>query len=77
VFNPIDPHLYHRLSIRRKGGATTKERVAGGRTYPHQLRAFTAAVQHGTPFPTGTDDAIANMAVIDAVYRAAGMEPRG
>ena len=30
----------------------------------------------GTPFPTDVDDAIVNMRVIDAVYRAAGLEPR-
>jgi hypothetical protein len=26
--------------------------------------------------PTGADDAIANMTLIDAAYRAAGLEPR-
>jgi hypothetical protein len=33
-------------------------------------------VQRGEPILTGPDDSIANMRVIDAVYRAAGMQPR-
>jgi len=33
-------------------------------------------VQHGAPTLTPPADSIANMRVIDAVYRAAGMEPR-
>jgi predicted dehydrogenase len=40
------------------------------------LRAFLAAVRDGTPVITGPADAIANMTVIDAIYRAAGLEPR-
>jgi hypothetical protein len=33
-------------------------------------------VRDGSAVPTGTGDAVANMAVIDDVYRAAGMDPR-
>jgi predicted dehydrogenase len=76
VFNPIAPHLYNRLSVRTPSGKTS-ERVAGESTYACQLRAFVAHVRNGTPVPTGPDDAIANMRVIDAVYRAAGLKPRG
>jgi predicted dehydrogenase len=54
----------------------TSERVAGESTYICQLRAFVDHVRNGTPVPTGPDDAIANMRVIDAVYRAAGLKPR-
>jgi hypothetical protein len=46
-------------------------------TYDHQLAAFIAAVRTGEPFPTNMADAIANMRVIDAVYRAAGLNLRG
>jgi predicted dehydrogenase len=45
-------------------------------TYDFQLEAFARAVDRGDPVLTGPDDAIANMVVIDAVYRAAGLEPR-
>jgi predicted dehydrogenase len=76
VFNPIAPHLYNRLTVRTPGGKTS-ERMAGGSTYACQLRAFVGHVRNGTPVPTGPDDAIANMRVIDAIYRAAGLLPRG
>lgn len=46
-------------------------------TYLHQLRAFTAAVLDGGPVPTDGADAVANMAVIDRVYQAAGLPRRG
>jgi predicted dehydrogenase len=76
VFNPIVPHLFHRLTVRTPAGVR-RERVNGDPTYTHQLRAFVAAVRDGAPIPTGPDDAIANMRVIDAVYERAGLQPRG
>jgi predicted dehydrogenase len=41
-----------------------------------QLRAFAGAVLRNEPFPTGVEDAIANMRVIDACYAAAGLPRR-
>jgi predicted dehydrogenase len=76
VFNPIAPHLYNRVTLRTPTG-TSSERVAGEATYTCQLRAFVEHVRNGTPVPTGPDDAVANMRVIDAVYRAAGLKVRG
>jgi predicted dehydrogenase len=76
VFNPLAPHFYHRLTVRTAEGSR-RERVAGRSTYAHQLAAFVAHVRTGAPVPTGPDDAVANMRVIDAVYRAAGLRPRG
>jgi len=76
VFNPIAPHFYNRVTVRTPNGATS-EHVAGEATYTCQLRAFIDHVRNGTPVPTGPDDAIANMRVIDAVYRAAGLKVRG
>ena len=75
VFNPIAPHVYNRLTVRGKSG-TTRERVAGEPTYVCQLRAFVEHVRNGTPVPTDADDGVANMRVIDAIYRAAGLKPR-
>jgi len=49
----------------RAGRATTSSST------PSSPRCATAR-----PVPTGTGDAVANMAVIDDVYRAAGMDPR-
>ncbi len=76
VFNPIAPHLYHRLSVRKAAGVS-RERVAGESTYTHQLRAFVEAVRGGTPMVTDARDAVANMRVIDAVYDKAGLKRRG
>jgi len=81
VTNLTAPQYFHRLVVRDRDPATgaerrRKERVQGGPTYGYQLRAFAAAVRDGTPFPTTPADAVANMKVIDAAYRAAGLEPR-
>ena len=75
ILNPWAPHLFHRLRIQTPAGSRS-ERVPGRATYTHQLEAFLRAVREGAPVPTGTDDAIANMTLIDAAYRAAGLEPR-
>ena len=76
VLNPLAPHFGHWLRVRAASGRRS-ERVPGEATYTHQLRAFVAAVRTGAPVPTGPDDAVANMRVIDACYRAAGLRPRG
>lgn len=76
VFNPIAPQLYHRLRVRTAAG-TRSERLQGDATYTYQLRAFVAAVRNRTPVPTGPEHGIANMRVIDAIYRKAGLQPRG
>ena len=54
------------------------QRYEGDRssTYFHQLVAFRDAIVHGTPFPTTADDGVRNMEIVDACYRAAGLEPR-
>jgi predicted dehydrogenase len=84
VFNPIAPHVYHRLTVRRwdsgkspvRGGRRS-ERVPGEATYTCQLRAFVAAVREGRALPTDAHDAVKNMAVIDAIYDRAGLPRRG
>jgi predicted dehydrogenase len=75
VLNPILRQLFHRVTVRSERGSRS-ERVPGGSSYGHQLRAFVRAVREGASFPTTPDDAVKNMAVIDALYRAAGLEPR-
>ncbi len=76
VVNPIAPQFFHRLSVQTSAG-TRSERLRSDPTYTHQLRAFVAAVREGAAVPTGPDDAIANMRVIDAVYTHAGLAVRG
>jgi predicted dehydrogenase len=71
VFNPLAPHSFHLLRVGHR-----LERVRGGPTYDYQLTAFAAAVRTGAPTFTPPSDSVANMRVIDDVYRAAGLEPR-
>jgi predicted dehydrogenase len=76
VLNFIAPHIYHRLTICTSRGRRTVH-VAGESTFTYQLRAFAQSITQGVPVSTSADEAIANMRVIDAVYRQAGLQPRG
>jgi predicted dehydrogenase len=76
VFNPIGPQYASWLTVRSGGGRRT-EIPSRRPTYAYQLDAFCDAVLRGEPAITTPDDAVANMAIIDAVYRAANMRPRG
>jgi predicted dehydrogenase len=55
-------------------GVHRVQTVAGDETYDHQLAAVVAAISDGTPLPTEGADPVANMAVIDAIYAAAGVD---
>lgn len=76
ITNYLAPQVWHRLRIRSAAGVWT-ERVAGEATYTHQLRAFAAAVLTGGEVLTPPADSVATMQVIDDIYRAAGLSPRG
>lgn len=84
VLNPFGPHALsrfvgkgiHWLTI-DTGDSTRREHVPAESTYRCQLRAFMLAIRTGAALPTGADDAVANMLVIDSVYRKAGLEARG
>jgi len=76
VTNPLAPHLFHRLRLRTQG-VVRSETVGGRSTYDTQLGAFVRAVREGGEPARFTDDAVANMRVIDAVYEAAGLPRRG
>ena len=75
VLNATAPQLYHRVSVKTAAGKR-REKFTRKPTYLFQLQAFSGAVLRDEPVITNTRDAIANMRVIDAVYRAAGMQPR-
>ncbi len=75
VHDFIQPSHDDRVTIRTKDG-TTVERLGTRPSYDYQLQAFAAQVERGVPLPFDTADAVANMALIDAAYRAAGMSPR-
>jgi predicted dehydrogenase len=76
VFNPIAPQFASWLTV-RSGGFRRTEIPARRPTYAYQLDAFCNAVLRGQPALTTPEDAVANMSIIDAVYRAANMRPRG
>ncbi len=73
VLTPVAP--FRRLSVRSADGNRV-ERFPGRATYAYQLDAFAAAVLRGEPVKTTPEDAIENMTVIDAIYRAAGLPLR-
>ena len=75
ILNPVAPQLFHRLTVRTPRGKRT-ERISGEPTFNEQLLAFVDAIQNGTSPPTNARDAVANMRVIDSIYRAAGLKPR-
>jgi len=81
VLNLTGPQYYHRMAVRtRAEGSASRtrrtEKVKGKSTYWYQLQAFTKAVRESGAVLTPPADSIANMRVIDDVYRAAGLEPR-
>jgi predicted dehydrogenase len=76
IVNPIHPHRGHTITTIINGASRTLT-APGQTTYDHQL-AHVMDVLAGRAQPlTGGRDALANMAAIDAIYRAAGLSPRG
>jgi len=75
VTNPMAPQLSSQLVVETSAGSDTIA-VERSATYDHQLAAFRDAVELGIVPPTTGEEPIANMAVIDNCYRAAGLQPR-
>jgi predicted dehydrogenase len=75
VLNPLTPQFFHRLSV-RSGDSNRVERFGRRASYAYQLDAFAAAVLRREAVKTTLEDAIENMTVIDAIYRAAGLPLR-
>lgn len=73
--NPLSPHKGHVITT-NIGKISTSEKIDGRITYDHQL-AHVLDVMRGLTKPyLGGKDAVANMAVIDNIYHAAGLPPR-
>jgi predicted dehydrogenase len=75
VLNLVIPQIFHRLSIRSSDGNRVK-RFTRRASYGYQLESFAAALLGGEPAKTTPEDAVENMTVIDAIYRAAGLPLR-
>ncbi len=69
------PRPLHRLTV-RTADSRRVEHFTRRSTYSFQLEAFRDAVAGEDTLLTPPADAVANMAVIDDIYRAAGLEPR-
>ncbi len=75
--NPVTPHAGATLSIEAPD-APLPQIVSGGETTFHfQLRHVLDVIAGRAKPLTGGDDALGNMRAIDAIYRAAGLKPRG
>lgn len=75
IDNFVNVHQNDRLTLRTPGGEHV-EHCGLRSTYHYQMDALAAAITEGRPFPTGAEDAVANMQMIDACYRASGLRPR-
>jgi len=69
------PGITHPAQLSPEGRAH-HVRVRGESTYWYQMRAFVDAIRTGAPVLTDPADAVKNMEVIDAIYRAAGLQVR-
>ncbi len=77
IDNPVSPHSGATLSI-EADSPSLPQIVSGGETTFHfQLRHVLEVIEGRAQPITGGDDAINNMRAIDAIYRAAGLRPRG
>jgi predicted dehydrogenase len=75
--NPVSPHAGATLSI-ESANAPMPQIVSGGETtFQYQLRHVIDVIEGRAQPLTGGDDALGNMRAIDAIYRAAGLTPRG
>jgi predicted dehydrogenase len=76
VVNFTSPQMWHRMRV-TIDGTTRTEKFSRRPSYEYQLDAFCGAVLRGEPTLTPPADSVANMRVLDAIYSAAGMKPRG
>ncbi|MGO1384137.1 MAG: Gfo/Idh/MocA family protein [Arachnia sp.] len=76
VKNFVHPQDGNQIVLSVESGVVTQEVPRQPTSYAAQLAAFVAAVRDGVGVITGPADSVANMEVIDAMYRAAGLSPR-
>ena len=72
------PDAPHRLWYERRNGPVVEQSVGPHDQYAIQGDLFSRAIVDGSPVPTPLEDAVANMRVIDALFRSAargGWEP--
>lgn len=77
IENPVSPHSGATLSIEAPNAPMPQIVSGGDTTFHYQLRHVLEVIEGRAEPLTGGDDAIGNMRAIDAIYRAAGLYPRG
>lgn len=77
IENPVSPHAGATLSIEAPDAPPPQIVSGGDTTFHYQLRHVIEVIEGRAQPLTGGDDAIGNMRAIDAIYRAAGLRPRG
>jgi predicted dehydrogenase len=77
IENPVSPHSGATLSIEGPDSPMPQIVSGGETTFHYQLRHVLEVLEGRAEPLTGGDDAVGNMRAIDAVYRAAGLRPRG
>lgn len=77
IENPVSPHSGATLSIDGPNAPMPQIVSGGDTTFHYQLRHVLEVIEGRAQPLTGGDDAVGNMRAIDAVYRAAGLRPRG
>jgi predicted dehydrogenase len=75
ALNFVEPHQDDRIIVTTANG-TRAEALGRRSSYTYQLEAFAARLRDDAPLPTGADDAVASMQLIDDCYCAAGLPPR-
>jgi predicted dehydrogenase len=75
--NPVSPHAGATLSIESDAPFLPQIVSGGDTTFHYQLRHVLEVIAGRARPVTGGEDAVNNMRAIDAVYRAAGLRPRG
>ncbi|HET9863960.1 MAG TPA: Gfo/Idh/MocA family oxidoreductase [Steroidobacteraceae bacterium] len=77
IDNPVTPHSGATLVIESDKPSLPQIVSGGETTFHHQLRHVLDCIAGRAQPLTGGEDAVANMRAIDAIYRAAGLRPRG
>jgi predicted dehydrogenase len=75
--NPVSPHAGATLTIESANSPMPQIISGGDTTFHYQLRHVIQVIEGRVQPLTGGEDAIGNMRAIDAIYRAAGLNPRG
>ena len=73
--NPLVPHFGHTWTMEVDGVVTT-ETFDMTPTFVFEWKGIAKVIREGAPIETPVSEGVANMRVVDAIYRAAGMRPR-